>query len=90
VTLKATAGMDFTVTMQMSAEGFARWQKIREALNALDVSRKLTDAEAERLRGLGQMFRQSGNRIENKEDVKFDVKIDAKALPSVNVYRSIF
>jgi hypothetical protein len=85
MTIKAYAGMDMTVTMQMSAEGFARWQKIRESLNALDASRKLTDAEADRLRGLGQMFRQSGYRL----DVKEDVKVDAKELPAVKLYRSI-
>jgi len=86
MTVKASEGMDLTVTMQMSADGFKRWQEIRKTLNDLDVSRKLTDAEAERLRGLGQMFRQSGYRLEDKSDVK----IDAKELPSVKIYRSIF
>lgn len=86
MTVKAAEGMDLTVTMQMNAEGFKRWQAIRQTLNDLDVSRKLTDAEAERLRGLGQMFRQSGYRIEEKSDVK----IDAKELPSINVYKRLF
>jgi hypothetical protein len=85
MTVKAVEGMDLAVTMQMSAEGFARWVQIRDQLNALDITRKLTDAEAERLRGLGQMFRQSGYRV----DQKSDVKVDAKAMPQINVYKSI-
>ena len=85
MTVKAVEGMDLAVTMQMSAEGFARWQQIRETLNALDVSRKLTDAEADRVHSIGQMFRQSGYRIDNKSDVK----IDAKEIPAINIHKSI-
>lgn len=85
MTVKAVEGMDLTVTLQMSDQGFARWLQIRDALNALDVTRKLTDAEAERLRGLGQMFRQSGFRVEQKSDVK----IDAKEIPQINIHKSI-
>jgi hypothetical protein len=99
MTVKAAEGMDLTVTMQMSSEGFTRWLQIRDALNALDVSRKMTDAEAERIRGIAQMFRQSGYRIDHrsdvkvdsKSDVKSDVKVDAKELPDVNMtYKSLF
>ncbi len=99
MTVKAAEGMDLTVTMQMSNEGFTRWLQIRDALNALDVSRKMTDAEAERIRGIAQMFRQSGYRIDHrsnvksdsKSDVKSDVKVDAKELPDVNMtYKSLF
>ena len=85
MTVKAVEGMDLAVTMQMSAEGFARWQQIRETLNALDVSRKLTDAEADRIHSIGQMFRQSGYRI----DTKSDVRIDSKEVPAVNIHKSI-
>jgi hypothetical protein len=75
----------------MSGEGFARWLQIRDALNALDVSRKMTDAEAERIRGIAQMFRQSGYRIDHRStsEEKSDVKIDAKEMPQINVYKSI-
>ena len=38
---------------------------------------KLTDAEADRLHGAAQMFRQSGYRI------------DAKEVPAINVYKSV-
>jgi len=85
MTVKATEGMNLTVTLQMSEEGFARWRQIRDELNALDVTRKLTDAEAERLRGIGKMFRQSGFRVEQKSDVK----IDAKEIPQINIHKSI-
>ncbi len=91
LTIKAVEGMDLTVTMQMSDAGFARWLQIRDALNALDVSRKLTDAEAERIKGIAEMFRQSGFRIDHRSDVKSDVKVDAKELPDVNMtYKSLF
>ena len=85
MTVKAVEGMDLVVTMQMSDEGFTRWLQIRDALNALDTSRKLTDAEVERIRGIAQMFRQSGFKIDHRSDVKSDVKVDAKELPDVNV-----
>ena len=86
MTVKAAEGMNLVVSMQMSAEGFARWQQIRETLNALDISRKLTDAEAERLNGMGQMFRQSGFRVEQKSDVK----VDAKEMPTLHIHKSVF
>ena len=91
MTVKAVDGMDLAVSMQMSAEGFARWQQIRETLNALDVSQKLTDAEADRIHSIGQMFRQSGYRIDQRgtSDVKSDVKIDAKEIPAINIHKSI-
>ncbi len=91
MTVKAVEGMDLVVSMQMSGEGFARWLQIRDALNALDVSRKMTDAEAERIRGIAQMFRQSGYRIDHRStsEEKADVKIDAKEMPQINVYKSI-
>jgi hypothetical protein len=91
MTVKAVEGMDLVVSMQMSGEGFARWLQIRDALNALDFSRKMTDAEAERIRGIAQMFRQSGYRIDHRStsEEKADVKIDAKEMPQINVYKSI-
>lgn len=77
LTFTAEDKMELVVSMQMDAAGFARWVKIRDVLNALDTSRELTDAEAERLRGIGQMFRQSG------------FKVDATALPDVTL-KSLF
>ena len=90
MTVKASDGMNLVVSMQMSADGFARWQQIRETLNALDISRKLTDAEAERLKGMAQMFRQSGFRVDHKSDVKSDVKVDAKEMPAIHLHKSVF
>ncbi len=90
MTVKAAEGMELVVSMQMSAEGFARWLQIRGALNALDISRKLTDAEAERIRGVAQMFRQSGFRIDQRATSTSDVKIDAKEMPEINVNKSLF
>jgi hypothetical protein len=51
----------------------------------------MTDAEAERIRGIAQMFRQSGYRIDHRStsEEKADVKIDAKEMPQINVYKSI-
>jgi len=86
MTVKASDGMNLVVSMQMSADGFARWQQIRETLNALDITRKLTDAEAERLKGMAQMFRQSGFRVEHKADVK----VDAKEMPAIHLHKSVF
>ncbi len=45
-------GQKLRVALQMSAEGYARWADTTAFLATLDNRRKLTDAEAEKIRGL--------------------------------------
>lgn len=67
LTINATEGLSLTPTMQMNEEGFNRWKEIRGFLNGLDVSRKMTDALAEEIRGNAQRLRQSGFMVNTKD-----------------------
>jgi hypothetical protein len=82
LTINATEGLSLSPTMQMSAQGFARWQDIRNFLNKLDITRKITDAQAEEIRGNAQRLRQSGFLV--------DYRINSTNAPNVYNYRSIY
>ena len=82
LTINANDALELTPTLQLSKEGFARWKEIREYLNKLDVSRKLTDAQAEDLRAHAQMLRQSGMRV--------DFRINSTNAPTIIKKNSIF
>lgn len=70
LTINATEGLSLTPTMQMNDEGYARWKDIRGFLTKLDISRKLTDAMAEEIRGNAQRLRQSGFMVNTKDAPK--------------------
>lgn len=86
LTINAEEGLQLTPTMQMTEEGFARWKEIRTFLNALDRSRKLTDAQVKVIEGYAQMLRQSGFRV----DAKSDIKVDTKEGMKFNLYKSLY
>lgn len=86
LTINAEEGLNLAPTMQMTEEGFARWKEIRTFLNALDRSRKLTDAEVKAIEGYAQMLRQSGFRV----DAKSDIKVDTKEGLKFNLYKSLY
>jgi len=67
LTINARDQLTLSPAMTMSAEGFRRWREVRAFLTGLDVVRKLTDAEAERIRGYAQMLRQSGYMVNTVE-----------------------
>lgn len=77
-TLAVTDGQNLVVDLQMSDEGYARWQQTTLMLQAIKAGAKLTDAEAERVRGIAQFFRQSGYKVDWRRDDKSDVKQDIK------------
>jgi hypothetical protein len=62
--INATDSLSLTPTLQLSEAGFQRWKEIRSFLDHLDTHRKMTDAEAEDIRGHAQMLRQSGIRVD--------------------------
>lgn len=57
-------GQTLRVALQMSAAGYARWADTTSFLASLDNERKLTDAEAEKIRGLAKFFSESHYRID--------------------------
>ena len=69
-TINGVNGLTLNLTMQMSPEGFQRWKQVRDFLDRLDISRKLTDAQVKAIEGYAQMLRQSGIRVDTKEGLK--------------------
>ncbi|WP_052360888.1 PEGA domain-containing protein [Geminisphaera colitermitum] len=61
--------------MQMDEAGLKRWKEVSQFVSGLRNGEKLTDAQAEVLRGEAQKLRQSGYKV--------DIKVDAKELPNV-------
>lgn len=69
-TVNVIDNMTLRVPLQMSPDGFKRWQQSAAFLEGLKAGQKLTDAQAEAARGLAQMLRQSGLRVEINSDLK--------------------
>ena len=62
-------GQTLRVALQMSAAGYARWADTTAFLASLDNKRKLTDAEAEKIRGLAKFFSESHYRVDAKDNI---------------------
>lgn len=63
-------GQTLRVALQMSPQGYARWQDSTDFLATLDNNRKLTDAEVKRVEGLAEFFKNSHYRVDTKEGTK--------------------
>jgi len=74
-TINAVNGQVLTVPLVMDDAGYARWKDATAFLNDLKNGAKLTDAEAEKLKGEAKMFSQSG------------YKVDTKNAPATNIFR---
>jgi hypothetical protein len=57
-------GQTLRVALQMSTAGYARWADTTAFLAKLDNNRKLTDAEAEKIRGLAKFYSESHYRLD--------------------------
>ncbi len=68
-------GQTLTVALQMTKEGFQRWKDVLDAYVELEKMRKLTDAQVAVMLGYAQALRQSGYRVDTKDNI--------------NVYRSL-
>jgi hypothetical protein len=77
-TITVYQGQTFNIALQMTDAGYQRWKDNTAFLNAIENGKKLTDAEAEKIRGEAQMLRQSGNMV----------KVDTKE--GLKVYKSIY
>jgi hypothetical protein len=74
-TINILEGQKLKVALQMSDAGYQRWKDNTAFLQSLDNGKKLTDAEAEKLRGEAQQLRQSGYKVDVKVDTKEGVKV---------------
>lgn len=73
-TITVNQGQTFSVSLQMTDAGYQRWKDNTTFLNSIETGKKLTDAEAERIRGEAQKLRQSGNLVNIKVDTKENEK----------------
>jgi hypothetical protein len=80
-TVNIYQGQTFNVALQMTDAGYQRWKDNTAFLDHIDTTKKLTDAEVEKLKGEAQMLRQSGNLVNVKVDTKENVH---------PIYKSIF
>jgi hypothetical protein len=69
-TVNIYPGQKLRVALQMSDEGFARWQENMAFLQLLQDDRKLTDAEAKKIEGIAKFWSESHYRVDTKENVK--------------------
>lgn len=74
-TMNVVEGQKLKVALQMSDAGYQRWKDNTAFLESVKNGQKLTDAEAEKLRGEAQMLRQSGHKVDVKVDTKEGVKV---------------
>lgn len=75
-TMNVVAGQQLKVALQMSDAGYQRWKDNTAFLNSIETGKKLTDAEAERIRGEAQKLRQSGYKVDVKIDTKEGIKLN--------------
>ena len=69
-TINIVEGQRLKVALQLSDAGYQRWKDNTAFLQSLENGKKLTDAEAEKLKGEAQMLRQSGFKVDTKEGIK--------------------
>src|SRR5208283_3209791 len=69
-TVNVYAGQKLRVALQMSDEGYARWEQNMAFLQLLQDDRKLTDAEAKKIEGIAKFWSESHYRVDTKENVK--------------------
>ena len=65
-------GQTLRVALQMSPEGYAKWQDTTDFLATLDANRKLTDAEVKRVEGLAKFLSESHYRVDTKDNVQIN------------------
>lgn len=87
-TINISAGQTQKVVLQMTDKAYQRWKDQTAFLQTLENGKKLTDAEAERIKGLAEMFRKSHVAVDVKKDLKEDIKVDTKE--GLKVYKSIY
>ena len=88
-TMNVVEGQNLKVALQLSEAGYQRWKDNTAFLQALENGRKLTDAEVKVLEGKAQMLRQSGYKVDVKEDVKVDTKEGVKVYQSQSLFSQL-
>ncbi|MEM7626216.1 MAG: PEGA domain-containing protein [Planctomycetota bacterium] len=71
-TINVRDGQHLAVALQLSDEGRANWMQMAEFLNNLKVQERVSEAQAEFIRGAAQTMRQSGVRIDTTDAPSFN------------------
>jgi hypothetical protein len=79
-TINVYEGEALNVSLELTDAGYQRWKDNTAFLDALENGKKLTDADAEKIRGEAQMLRQSGNMVNIKVDTKENVHPTYKSI----------
>ncbi len=75
-TVNIRPDMELVVRMKAEDEAIRRFREQSAFLEGLATNRMLTDAEAEKIRGIAKMFEQSGYRWDIRSDAKSDIRVD--------------
>lgn len=67
-------GQNFSVALQLSDEGYARWKNATGFMNNLQNNARLTDGEVKVLEGQAKMLEQSGFKVDTKDAPKIEIK----------------
>jgi len=73
-TINIYDGQKLRVALQMSPDGYARWQDTTAFLASLDNTRKLTDAEVKKTEGIAEFFKNSHYRVDTKDNIQVTYK----------------
>lgn len=88
-TMNVVEGQKLKVALQMSDAGYQRWKDNIAFLASVENGKKLTDAEVKVLEGKAQMLRQSGYKVDVKEDIKVDTKEGVKVYQSQSIFSQL-
>lgn len=87
-TLNVSTGLRQKVVLQMTDKAYQRWKDQTAFLQTLKNGQLLTEAEADKIKGIGQYFRNQSVKVDIKQDIKVDNKVDTKE--GLKVYKSIY
>ena len=77
-TVNLRADLELVIRMKAEDEAIQRFREQSSFLEGLATNRTLTDAEAEKIRGIAKMFEQSGYRWDIRSDAKSDIRVDTE------------
>ena len=87
--MRVSKNLKLNPVIRPDEAGLARWRSQIGFIQGLTMGSKLDDAQVARLKADAQRLTQSGFKVDlkvdNKQESKSDVKVNAKELPESNV-----
>jgi hypothetical protein len=72
-TINPVTGLKLRPALQMSEVGYARWRDTVAFLQAIEVNRELIDSQVKAVEGFARLLKQSGYRVDLREDNKIQI-----------------